>query len=194
MKPCPKNRKPIALLALDALPAQPARSLRAHIEQCDGCRAYFEETLKITRALQPQEAEPELEATESFHRAVARAIRTAERTPPSVAALFPFRIRLPRPRATFPTLGAIAAAVVALCILAPRLSVKTAPSPPISSAQTLPSPGFDPGLRPTLANYNAVANRSLDDLDDLLTRQANRRHSPAPIYRASILGLADFPE
>ncbi len=194
MKPCPKNRKPIALLALDALPAQPARDLRAHIELCDGCRGYLEETLKITRALQPPEAEPELEATESFHRAVTRAVRAAEPTPPWAAALFPFRIRLPRPRATFPALGAIAAVIVALAVLAPRLWVNHPPSPPFSTSQTSPSPALNADLPPTLANYTAVANRSLDDLDDLLARQANRRHSPAPIYRASALGLADLPE
>jgi hypothetical protein len=194
MKPCPKNRKPIALLALDALPAQPAQQLRTHVEQCEGCRTYFEETLKITRALQPPETEPELEATESFHRVVTRAIRTAERTPPWAAALFPFHLRHPPWRMALSTLGAIAALIVALAILTPRLSVKTSPSPAFSSAQTLPSPAFDVDLPPTLANYNAVANRSLDDLDDLLARQANRRHSPAPIYRASVLGLAGFPE
>jgi hypothetical protein len=35
---------------------------------------------------------------------------------------------------------------------------------------------------------------SLEDLDELLTRQANRRHSPAPIYRASTFAFAEFPD
>ena len=51
------------------------------------------------------------------------------------------------------------------------------------------SPESDPA--PTIANYQMVANQSLDKLDELLTRQGNKRLPPAPIYTASTLKLAN---
>jgi hypothetical protein len=40
MKPCAKNRKLIAWLALGALEARRAAALRAHLALCEGCRQY----------------------------------------------------------------------------------------------------------------------------------------------------------
>jgi hypothetical protein len=47
---------------------------------------------------------------------------------------------------------------------------------------------------PTISNYQMVANRSLEKLDELLTRQGNRNPSPSPIYTASTLPRADAPD
>ena len=50
MKPCVENRKPIALLAVNALEGPEASELRAHLELCSGCRKYLEEiALEKTR-------------------------------------------------------------------------------------------------------------------------------------------------
>ena len=45
-------------------------------------------------------------------------------------------------------------------------------------------------LPPTIANYQRVAAKSLDELDDLLTAQSKHHASPAPIYTASLFGSA----
>jgi hypothetical protein len=58
-----------------------------------------------------------------------------------------------------------------------------APTAPVSSA--------DNDLSPTMANYERVADESLDKLDALLTRQGNRAQPPTPIYTDSTLALAE---
>jgi hypothetical protein len=60
----------------------------------------------------------------------------------------------------------------------------------IASTQTVSVSDADDDLAPTIANYQRVANQSLDKLDALLTRQGNRALPSMPIYTASTLGLA----
>jgi hypothetical protein len=63
-------------------------------------------------------------------------------------------------------------------------------SPPTAGIQTASGSDADDDLAPTIANYQRVANQSLDKLDALLTRQGNRALPSMPIYTASTLGLA----
>ena len=51
MKPCSNNRKLIGLLAVDALSANEQRELCAHIQTCDGCRAYLQEISNVAQKL-----------------------------------------------------------------------------------------------------------------------------------------------
>jgi hypothetical protein len=60
----------------------------------------------------------------------------------------------------------------------------------MASTQTALVSDADDDLAPTIANYQRVANQSLDKLDALLTRQGNRPLPPMPIYTASTFGLA----
>jgi hypothetical protein len=46
-------------------------------------------------------------------------------------------------------------------------------------------------LAPTIANYQMVANQSLEQLFELLTRQGNKRLPPAPVYTVSGPELAN---
>jgi hypothetical protein len=62
--------------------------------------------------------------------------------------------------------------------------------PPQTGTQTISVSDADNDLAPTIANYQRVANQSLDKLDALLTRQGNRALPSMPIYTASTLGLA----
>src|SRR5439155_25957510 len=55
MKPCSKNQKRIAWLALDALDVRQAHDLRAHLETCAGCRRYLVEISNMTRRLTEEE-------------------------------------------------------------------------------------------------------------------------------------------
>jgi anti-sigma factor RsiW len=194
MKPCAKNRKWIAWLALDALEAQQARELCAHIDACEGCRCYLEETSKMTRALKEAQTRTEIEASEAFHRRVARAIRAEESRSLWEAVAAPFRGTSLKWRAALPVLGAMAVAMVALSVLVSRFRTGSVPSPAPSPAQAVSAPSLSSDLPPTLANYRLVANQSLEDLDELLTRQGNRNRSSAPIYRALSFALADLPD
>jgi anti-sigma factor RsiW len=194
MKACAKNRKWIAWLALDALDAQQARELRAHIEACEGCRRYLEEMSKMTRALKEAQTGTDIEASESFHRKVARAIWAQESWSLREAVVAPFRGTPLRWRATLPMLGAMALVMVVLSVLVSRSRTGSVPSPAPSSARAVSAPGLNSELPPTLANYRLIANRSLEDLDELLTRQGNKNRSPVPIYRASTSALADLAD
>ena len=73
-----------------------------------------------------------------------------------------------------------------------RHSRASLPAPTRVQAAATPDRQSDPS--PTLANYERVAARSLDDLDDLLTRQALKRHAPTPTYKASLLAFANAGE
>jgi hypothetical protein len=81
--------------------------------------------------------------------------------------------------------------LAALVVFAPA---PRAPLPGPVMANTLPPPVFSSDLSPTVANYQMVANRSLDKLDDLLTRQGNRNTTPASIYTASDFARANLSE
>jgi len=185
MKPCRKNRKPLAWLALDALEVVHARKLRAHLETCAGCRRHLEEISTVTQSLRAAEAEPDVQAPNSFHRRVLAAVRAEELTPRWRAQLAPGLLNW---RVALPLTCGIALLLLALSNFFPH---PKANSPSAITAQLVP-PGVSRNidLSPTLSNYELVANQSLEKLDELLNRQASKNLPPAPIYRAS--GL--FPE
>ena len=185
MKPCSKNRKLLAWLALEELDARRAGELRAHIQACDGCRRYLEEISNVTERLAAAEVRPEIQASESFHRRLAGRLEQPASLWESLVAQFA-ATRL-NWRVALPALGAAALLIVTLSILVRQPTVS--PSAPTGMQAVLP-PARKSDLAPTIANYQSVANRSLDELDDLLTRQANRNPPPAPIYTASMFALA----
>ena len=75
MKPCSKNRKLIAWLALDALDAREAAALRDHLARCEGCRRYWEEISNVTERLASAAPDSNLEASEVFHHRVAEELQ-----------------------------------------------------------------------------------------------------------------------
>lgn len=186
MKPCLRNRKLLAWLALDELDARRAGELRAHIQTCDGCRRYLEEISAVTERLAATEVRTEIEASESFHRRLAGRLEQPASLWKSLVAQFA-ATRL-NWRNVLPALGAAALVIAMLSILV-RQSVVSPPAPIGVQAVLTPVPKSD--LAPTIANYQRVANRSLDELDELLTTQANRHPPPAPIYTASMFALAN---
>ena len=188
MKPCAQNRKLIAWLAVNALEAQQAQQLRTHLETCEGCRRYLAEISNVTEKLAAAEATPDVQASESFHRKVAGRLRTAK--PNSLGEILAayFRGTLLNWRVALP-------AIVALVVIGVNVAIWRQPprasSPPTAGIQTSSVPDTDNDLAPTIANYQRVANQSLDKLDALLTKQGNRPLPPMPIYTASTLGLAN---
>ena len=186
MKPCSKNRKLIAWLALDALDARAAAALREHLALCEGCRRYAEEISNVTDGLAAAAPDSDLEASVSFHRGAAKKLQAAKANSvmENLAAWFrgsmlTWRVALP----------AIAVLVIALCV-APRRHPALSPTAP-PTVQVVPASSSESGSAPTIANYQAMANQSLEEFSELLTTQGNKRLPPAPVYTASSFALAN---
>jgi len=188
MKPCSSNRKLIAWLAVDALDDRQTRSLRAHLETCEGCRRYLAEISNVAQKLSAAATPPDIQAAESFHQRVLGALRAEETASTRENLLARLRATLLTWRVVLPTVGATALAIVALSLVARRPAV---PVPAPTVAQAVLTPNAKRNLDPTISNYRTVANRSLEQLDELLLRQGNRNPSPTPLYTASSLSEAN---
>jgi anti-sigma factor RsiW len=187
MKPCAQNLKLIVWLASNALDARQTRQLQAHLETCEGCRRYLAEISSVTEKLVATESNPDVQASEVFHQKLAGRLRAAK--PDSVGEILTAYLRgtLLSWRVGVP---AIAALVVISITVAIWRQSPVVPSPRMASTQTPLVSDADDDLAPTIANYQRVANQSLDKLDALLTRQGNRPLPSMPIYTASTLRLA----
>jgi len=188
MKPCAKNRKLIAWLAANALDARQTQQLRAHLETCEGCRRYLAEISNVTERLAATEPASDIQASESFYRKVTGRLRAAK--PDSLAEILAanFRGTVLNWRLALP---AIAVMVVVGVTVAIWRQPPVVLSSPRAAIQTASASDADIDLAPTIANYQRVANQSLDKLDALLTRQGNRALPSMPIYTASTLTPAN---
>jgi hypothetical protein len=188
MKPCAPNRKLIVWLALNALDARQTQSLRAHLETCAGCRRYLAEISNVTERLAAAEANPEIHASENFHRKTANRLRSVK--PDSLGEILAayFRGAWSNWRVALPVIAALAVVGVTVTIWRQPLKIV---SPPPAGRQVALASGADNDLPPTIANYQRAANQSWDKLDALLTRQGNQALPATPIYTASTRGLAN---
>ena len=184
MKPCSKNRQLIAGLALDALDDRQQRDLRAHLETCEACRSYLNDLSAVTTRLAATEVRTDIQTSESFHQNVLGALRGEQRRSRWGTFLAKFSESLMNWRVALPVLGATAAVLAMLALLARR---PDAPAPVSTGSQARLAPGMKIDLEPTISNYQIVANQSLEKLDELLTIQGNRNPSPTRIYTASAL-------
>ena len=190
MKACSKNRKRIAWLALDALDVQQARDLRAHLEACEGCRCYLAEISDVAEKLNAGQTEAGIQASESFHQKVVGALRSEE-TASAWETLADLAGRRLHGRVAWPVIGAAVVVIAALFLFVQRPGI---PLPAPTGAQAVLKPNVKRDLDPTISNYQMVANRSLEELDELLTRQGNRNPPPIQIYTASTLPRANAPD
>jgi hypothetical protein len=188
MKPCSKNRKLIAWLALDALNARKAAALRDHLTHCEGCRRYWEGISNVTEVLSSSAADSNLEASESFHRRVAEKLQAAESRSVlnNVAAWL--RESMLNRRVALPVILLLVIALFAIVV--PRRH-PALPLPGSPTVQVVPASSSGSDLAPTIANYQRVANQSLEKLSELLTEQGNKRLPPAPILTVSGLEPAN---
>jgi hypothetical protein len=186
MKPCFGKRKLLAWLALGELDESRARNLQSHVQTCAGCRRYLEDLSCLRQELAAAEATPAHDPSASFHRKWVSRLKEEHRR-----SRWQMLTERPAWRVALPTLGGAAILVmVALAFLSrqPRI-----PAPVVvrQAQATQTAQGRD--LSPSVANYRRAVNRSLDEFDDLLTAQAQRRSSPAPAYIASIFAAAISP-
>jgi anti-sigma factor RsiW len=187
MKPCVQNRKLIVWLTLNALDARQTRQLRAHLETCEGCRRYLAEISNVTERLAEQE-NLDIQAPESFHRKVAKKLQAVESGSIWETLAAGLREMVLNWRVALPATAALVIAILVLVVPRQHPDVSV-PAPPTIRIASTSSPSSD--LAPTLANYQMVASQSLTKLDELLTKQGNKRLPPAPIYTASTLKLAN---
>jgi anti-sigma factor RsiW len=190
MEPCSRNRRLIAWLALDALDAQKAAALRAHLARCEGCRRYWREISSVTETLASAQPDSNLEASELFHHKVAAKLQAVEASSVLEDLAAWLRGSILNWRVALPAIAVLAIAVAAL--VAPRHHPASSVSAP-PAVQAVSASGSESDLAPTIANYQMVANQSLEKLSELLTRQGNKSLPPAPVYTASSLELTNAP-
>lgn len=183
MKPCGKYRKWIAWQVVDALDGPQAHHLKTHLESCPGCRTYLQELAQVTRGLNSVEVRHDASTSEQFHRRVNRALMAQPSRPAGWSLTGFFRSPGLFWRAALP-------AFTALGLILLLAHPTTRPLPPVlpanpSTAQPAVTQNSRP-LAPTLANYQRVANRSLEDLDTLLNAQGNRIPAAPQLYTASM--------
>lgn len=190
MKPCVENREQIALLTLSNPVAEPAGELWSHLQTCEGCRRYYEEISRVTAELAAPDTDLDIRTSAAFHQRVVSALRGEE----------PVRVDGPieRLRLVFANLGRAWAMVAALAVLLATLAVflpsHHTPLPRPVTANTVTEPNVKSDPPPTIGNYERVASRSLDKLDELLTRQGSRNLPPAPVYTASSLARVNLAD
>jgi len=188
MKPCAQNRKLIVWLTLNALEVRQTQQLRAHLETCEGCRRYLAEISNVTERLAAAETNPDVQASEIFHQKVASKLRAAKLD--SIGEILAAYLRgtLLNWRVALPAMAALMVIGVTVAIWRQLPDVSSSPR---AGIQTASVSDVDMDMAPTIANYQRVANQSLDKLDALLTKQGNRPLPSMPIYTASTLGLAN---
>jgi hypothetical protein len=180
MKACSKNQKPLALLALGAVDEQEAEVLRAHLRTCGGCREYWQEVSNVAENLSAAGLSPEVESSEVFHRKVAARIKREQPVSQLENVLALFRELFTSWRVALSVLGAVC--IVVTLLMAPH---HHGISPTIPSHKPGTEVSSETNLAPSLANYQLAANQSLEQLDRLLTSQANQAHRSLPLYTAS---------
>jgi anti-sigma-K factor RskA len=187
MKPCPKNRERIALLALDALEIQSRRELRAHLDTCSGCRCYLEEVSIVAGKLRAAETEMEARPSPSFHRNLVAALATAESH--SAARTLLVQVRsFWNWRLALTAAAAAALAISAWLVVVRRVEV---PLPSSLAVHAIVKPESQPVLAPTFSNYEMAAHQSLDKLDALLTEQGQINPPPSLAYTVARLSRLD---
>jgi hypothetical protein len=188
MKPCSNKRKLIALLGMRELDVQEARELRTHLQTCEGCRQYMEEISGVTETLAAAETTSDLQTTESFHRKVLAGLQADESVSVWETAGIFFRGSLLNWRVALPVIAVSIMLIVGLAVQRHQSSgsVSLHTQPP---AQIVSAPDANADLLPTIANYQMVANQSLQKLDELLDQQAKRTLPSTPVYTASMLAL-----
>ncbi len=180
MKPCSKNRKLIAWLAIDALDKEKLHALHDHFAVCKGCRQYWEEIKKVTQGLASVQPTAHVEGSEAFHKRVAQKLQAVE----SAGVLERLRVSVRRTflswRVAVPVGTALIIGLIAVMQLRNHPTVSSAPG-----VQIVSSSGSGTELAPSIANYEMVASQSLDKFSELLSSQGNRGLPRAPLYTAS---------
>jgi hypothetical protein len=188
MKPCADQQKLIALLALHALPDQPAHELLAHLKTCDGCHRYLAELSLVTEQLSAVQPDSEVVASETFHRQTVARLKAE--TSESVWNLLLAVVR------DLPLLWRVTVPASVILLIWLRLGITNSPPAdvPVQPVASIHAPATattaaTADQSPTIANYQRVADESLDKLDELLSQQEKQTARATPVYTASASSL-----
>ena len=186
MKPCLIYRKRIGRLALHAVNARQEQAVRAHLATRSACRAYWEQLSGLTDRLEALEARSDIESSEFFHQGVLARLAA---TPPGRAWSAPAS-RLGSRVFRWPFAFPIVATLLLMVGLA-FLRWQPQRVPPVAPARVARTTDRH-NLPPTLCNYQRIANRSPDELDQLMVEQGNRNPPGTDAWlSASRAGLVD---
>ena len=180
MKRCLEYRKFIAWQAADELDARRKNALEAHLDSCEACRRYQAEMLELTGMIRTANGDAGMQASESFHRKIMTAV-SAERSRSVWDFAAAWQVVFRNWRIALPVIGVIVVLFAAM-MLARRPGIPPAVA---MDMPVIPSPVEQDDLDPTLVNYQMAAGLTLDQLNELLNKQADKSPPPAPIYTVS---------
>jgi hypothetical protein len=169
---------------MDSLSPTEQSRVRLHLDICPACRDYHAEISHTVQKLGRLETRNDIQTSPGFHQRVMGAIRVEQKAPAWRRFLPGFEGPLWNWRLALPVSAAIAVLLL-FASLSMRHRQVLVPTPTV--AQVAPSPVPRADLEPTIHNYQAVASRSLDELDELLSQQASRKSLASPVYTASSL-------
>ncbi|HEV2211041.1 MAG TPA: hypothetical protein VG167_19890 [Verrucomicrobiae bacterium] len=143
---------------------------------CQGCASYYRQMCQVSDGLLAAANEPAIDAPVALHSRMVQALRSLENA------------RQRNWLEEFMPWSRCGVAVVTLAVLLGIVTLVfvTSSHPSITARPPTPAAGHaKTDLAPTISNYQMIANQSVEDLDELLTRQANLRRASAPSYTAS---------
>lgn len=174
---------------MHALDEPHAAKLHRHLDHCQACHRYHQELVSVAASVQSLQVLTEAPArrfSAEFRLAAADSKHPNFRR---VAARYVPRWSW---RFALPVVVATIALVVSIVSVLQRHAVPETQTVPQFDFPSVSR--FSADLAPTLANYQAVANGSLEDLDQLLTRQS-AKPVPAPRpFTAAELALVNIGE
>jgi hypothetical protein len=176
------------LLTLDDLEAEPEQSLRAHLDVCPACQNYFLEMSAVAKNLSSLEPQSAVTPSATFHQKFVARLNQENDIPVWRSAVQWFQGFSLIPRIALPAVTA--AIVIALF----SMHYRERPESPLPPAQIATKSQPKRQLAPTIANYQMAAHQSLENLDDLISRQSSQNLTPAPIYTAASLSRAGVLE
>lgn len=182
MKPCLRHKKNLALLAAGVLESAKRMDLEQHLQTCAGCRQYWQEIRRVcAEHAAVAEAAPAVEESGKLYFHVARRIQPREQ----------FRPWLPAGRWRV----AMAAVVVGMmAITLNLLRYETQPPKPSASKPVKAEVAPLPELPQNFLTYRVAADKSLENLDALLARQAAQTAGASNLITAAVreeAGLTD---
>jgi hypothetical protein len=187
MKPCPKFKKQIALLAANSLSGDGSRQVQDHVRHCPGCREYRDAVSRICGEHFELAAElPVIEPDQRFHQRLTARIRADEAVEKSRPAIWKI-LHEGRPWPRWKLAFGAGVALVALAAWLVSRSAQKVEAPVVSSAPPrVPADvagNFAP--QPTLMAYRLAASKSFEALDALLAKDADRFLPATPFLTAS---------
>lgn len=171
MKSCLQSKKLLVMFAIGELDAHRHRMVGDHVRRCPRCSSYVEEVSRVSRRLVALEDSSTVSASPFFHQRLQRRLRTIEPLSPWE------RVRLwaCAHACNWRVLGPVAAAfAIAFTVLFLRAERTSGDHSPRYRTMVTGTEAAYRDLQPSIANYQAAADRSLEAFEEFLTKQATR--------------------